>query len=202
MLRLLLALLVLLDGGLCYAVLVDGQEFYRENGLMENLQALLLVMGILVFAFYGFSLQGRDRVLSAFFSLLCFIFLFRELDVDRMVDVPQILVFLMADNRGRAIFVLAELVLLVMLAKDFRHFLTCRSLYLRSNLFLFLALSAVLLLVFSNLFDRKWVRLHPQAFFEEITEVTAYYFLFIAAVMSRSELRSIAAASSSRSESR
>lgn len=200
--RLLLVLLVLLNGWLFYAVLVDGQELYRENGVMENLQALMLVSSCLFFGIYAISQKGRDRLLSLFFSLLCFIFLFRELDVDRMASAPEILVFLMADNRGRALFVLAELVLLVMLAKDFRHFLTCRSLYLRSNLFLFLALSAVLLLVFSNLFDRKWVRLHPQAFFEEITEVTAYYFLFMAAVISRSELRSIAAASSSRPESR
>jgi len=127
--RNLIVLSVLLSGNLVlwYLAIGRGMDFiYEENSWMENIQAGVLLVSCVVFAFAGFALRGKHRALALFLAVLCFIFSFREVDVDEL-GVSTWLIFLLAEE-GRAIFFLVALVLLVLMLKDAEYYLGDRRL--------------------------------------------------------------------------
>ena len=117
--RNLIVLSVLLSGNLVlwYLAIGRGMDFiYEENSWMENIQAGVLLVSCVAFAFAGFALREKHRVVALFLAVLCFIFSFREVDVDEL-GVSTWLIFLLAEE-GRAIFFLVALVLLILMLKD------------------------------------------------------------------------------------
>lgn len=185
-----LLLLLLVNGIFSYLVLFKGSDIHRENNLLENLQAGTLFLACVIFAAAATGLKDRHRWMAAFFSILCFIFFFRELDIEKF-DVPQGIIFLLADNRGRSVFFIAAFAVLGVLVKHHRYFTAHRRTYLTSDMFIYTALSAVLLLVFSQMFDRKWVHVEQYILYEELSEFSAYYFLLVTAVISLREFKKI-----------
>jgi hypothetical protein len=192
-----LLLIALIDAVFIYLVKVEGSQIYRENHLIEDLQCVLLLLGCAAYLVSAWRLQGRHRTQTAFFGILCFIFFFRELDVEDF-DVPQIVIFLLADNRGRSIFFLIGFALLGLMGRDYRHYLAHRATYLRSDIFIYLAMAALLLLVGSQMFDRKWVYTNPQALYEEVSEFTAYYLMLVSGLISRRVLQGLPSESAPR----
>ena len=183
-----MAILIVLNLTLAFMVLVNNDEFiYKENSWIENIQVVMLLLSCLIFFISSLRLGGGEsRIMCASFSVLCFIFVFREVDVDKF-DVPQFIIFLLAEE-GRVIFFVAYFALIAMLAKEYHHYWSYKDIYLRSNFFMYLSIAAFLLLVFSHAFDRKWVVVEHQAFYEELSEISAYYMLLVAALFSHSEM--------------
>lgn len=179
-----LIVIAIIDAVFIYLVKARGSDIYIENHLIENLQCILLLLGSATYLVSAWRLQGRHRVVAAFFGILCFIFFFRELDVEDF-DVPQIFIFLLADNRGRSVFFLAGLILLGQMFRDRRHYINHRQAYLRSDIFIYMAMAATFLLIGSEMFDHKWVRANPQALYEEVSEFTAYALMLVSALISR-----------------
>lgn len=181
-----------------WVVIVASPEVYHagnnslEDTWVEHIQVLFLALATVGFAVQAFWQQGRYRVLCLFLMMLCFIFIFRELDVEDF-DVPQWVIFLFADNRGRAFFVVPTLILLGMVLQDWRHYLQNLRVYLKTPLFIALVLAAVLLLVFSQMFDRHWVSVAHNVLFEELSELSAYYLLLAMSVTARRPLAALQA---------
>ncbi len=144
------------------------------------------VASIMPDIFYFVITTGGGAVPHYVCIFFCFIFVFREVDVDKF-DVPQFIIFLLAEE-GRVIFFVAYFALIAMLAKEYHHYWSYKDIYLRSNFFMYLSIAAFLLLVFSHAFDRKWVVVEHQAFYEELSEISAYYMLLVAALFSHSEM--------------
>jgi hypothetical protein len=159
----------------------DMSHLYKENGLLENLQVifLLLTMSVLLVQFY-FRVNSH-RFFSLAGAFLCLVFILRELDVEKL-DVPRIVIVL-GSGCGRD--VLMSVMGLALLAYAVRNSTVLRGLlpgYL-CTLSLFTVFVGLLFLVFGGLFDKGWiVNMHNQ-FFEEILEMTGYYFMFAGVVV-------------------
>lgn len=190
--RNLIVLSVLLSGNLAlwYLAVGRGMDFiYEENSWMENIQAGVLLVSCVVFAFAGFALREKHRALALFLSVLCFIFSFREVDVDEL-EVSTWLIFLLAEE-GRAIFFVMALVLLALLLKDAKYYLANRMLYLRSSLGIHLVQAAILLVALSRAFEKDLFGFRHHVFYEELSELLAYCLLFVASLDLVKALRGI-----------
>ncbi|HJM65244.1 MAG: hypothetical protein CMN05_11495 [Roseibacillus sp.] len=190
--RNLIVLSVLLSGNLVlwYLAIGRGMDFiYEENSWMENIQAGVLLVSCVAFAFAGFALREKHRVVALFLAVLCFIFSFREVDVDEL-GVSTWLIFLLAEE-GRAIFFLVALVLLVLMLKDAKYYLGNRRLYLRSSLGIHLVQAAILLIVLSSAFEKDLFGFRDHVFHEELSELLAYCLLFAASLDLVKALREI-----------
>ena len=165
-----------------YLVIVfDRSSLYQENGLLENLQVifLLLTMSVLYLQFH-FRVNPH-RFFSVAGLFLCLVFILRELDVEKL-DVPQIVIVL-GSGCGRN--VLMSVLGLALLGYAVRNMNVLRELlpeylYRVSSVTVFVGF---LFLIFGGLFDKgNIVKVHNQ-FFEEILEMTGYYLMFAGAVI-------------------
>ena len=85
-----------------FLIFYGNQGLYGENGLLENIQAILLALG--TFLFLAPPQYNAYSSLRYALALLCFSFLLRELDVEQM-DIPVILQAL-GSGRGKRVLLL------------------------------------------------------------------------------------------------
>lgn len=177
----LFAFLVTLNAGLAYfSIYLGDASIYAENGLMENLQALFLALACVGYTLAIPKVHGRHRLLTSFLALLMFAFVFRELDVDKM-DVPEIFIFFLAE-KGRAFYFVPLVFMFLALLKDIKHYVKYIGLYLSSVTMVYFAIAAVLLIVFSTAFDKKWMGGAYSYYWEEAVELPAAILFFLSAV--------------------
>lgn len=181
-------LLIFVLGICCFdifaAYLVIGMEMPRlheENGLFENIQVLLLVITMAVFALQSIVRKNSHRVFPLAGSFLCMVFVLRELDVEKL-DVPQIFIVL-GSGTGRNVLMVALGVLLLIYA-----ILNFRSIRVFVPQFFFetsslTILAGLLFLVSGGLFDKEAIETVHYQFYEEILEVTGYYLMFAGSVI-------------------
>lgn len=161
---------------------------YKENGLLENLQALCLALSCLIFFVAGLRLQLTLRYVVFFFSWLSFVFLLRELDIEKL-DVPNIVIMFGA-GKGRAIFLIPLFAVMFYIVKNSRHYLVNFKVYLFSAMSAYIVLSA-LFLIASWPFDKALIDIPHRVFIEETVELAGYYFLTIAAIISSVNLKQL-----------
>ena len=177
------ALLVLLAVTLLLTYLVVGRGMdiiYQENNWLENLQVAVLLISCLVFALAGLTLRSRDRALALFLAILCFIFSFREVDVDEL-RVPGWLIFLLAEE-GRAVFFVVALIPLLRLLRSLRHYRDHWAHYMRASLGVYLLKAAFLLIVLSSAFEKNIFGDSYHVFAEELAEFVAYCLMLLASL--------------------
>ena len=80
-------------------VWLENTSVFSENGLLENVQALTLIITLFFFLAPTFNRFRSDRLLGVFFSFLTLSFILRELDIETF-DLPNILI-LMGSGQGR-----------------------------------------------------------------------------------------------------
>ncbi len=183
--------LLLMNGFLTYLVVFQGAEYiYRENGWVENLQVLLLVVASMIFALSSRQQKGVHRTICYFFSLLCFVFMFREVDFERIDGMPSFIVFMLAEQ-GRTVFFLGLLVLLVLMLKEIKFFWAHKAQYFQLPMVWSIIIAALMLIIFSHIFDRKIWMIEHRVFYEELSEMTSYYFILIASLFSFQELQNV-----------
>lgn len=156
-----------------FVIAFEYHHLHDEDHVFENLQALLLGLGVLLGSLLLRG-AGREFLLWAGLALLSFSLLLREIDLDQM-PVPAALQAL-GTSTGRALL-LAPLWLLLGFGfwrlRGRRAWL--REL-LRSPLFR-CQLLALALLVIAALFDRKLLPLEHPRLAEELLELNAYLFM-------------------------
>lgn len=157
-----------------FVVVFEYHHLHDENHLFENLQAILLGLGVLVSSLLLRS-TDRDVFVWAGLALLSFSFLLRELDLERL-PLPDLLQAA-GSGTGRAV-VLGSLWLawsagFMLRQRDKWRFI--RS-WVGSSTGICLAL-ALLLLIGSAVMDKELLPFAHPRLLEELFEINAYAFM-------------------------
>jgi len=176
------------SGICCFGIFVgylviglDMSHLHAENGLLENIQVILLTLTIVVFIMQYFFCENSHRFFSLAGSFLCLVFVLRELDVEDL-DLPQLIIMLGSGSGRNILMALLGLALFVYAVKNFRaiRVFIPAIFYETSSLTILVGL---LFLIFGGLFDKGYIENVYSQFFEEILEVVGYYLLFTGAVI-------------------
>ncbi|MFK7830221.1 MAG: hypothetical protein AB8B57_10615 [Congregibacter sp.] len=159
-----------------YAISMNDTSVHAENSLLENFQAACLASCVLAYLCLMPATQDQRLVFMAV-ALLCFSFLLRELDLERL-NVP---LFLQTLGSGRGRVLLLASLWISLIAYTLRSIdLKILSLekVLRSRMFRLLAAAFGLLLV-SALMDKNVFGLVHSRLFEELLEANAYLLIML-----------------------
>jgi len=155
-------------------------SIYIENGWLENTQVITLILSCIIFLIPLFGQKREDKLILLFFSLLCFSFILREVDVEDF-EIIAILKFL-GHGIGRNIMLSSGFIIIAVytmlnydyykdLAKEFIRSLAGR-----------LIIAAGFLLVIGSIFEHRDSILH-YVFLEEIFELLGYVLILITALL-------------------
>jgi len=166
------------------AYLVIGLEMtqlHEENGLLENIQVLLLALTIAAFFLQLYFRKNSHRIFPLSGSFLCLVFILRELDVEKL-NVPQIFIILGSGSGRNILMAVLGVSLLIYAIFNFRSIrLLLPQFFLKTSSLTILA--GVLFLVSGGLFDKEIIETVHYQFFEEILEVNGYYLMLAGAVI-------------------
>lgn len=181
---LLIFILVICCFDILVSYLVIGQgmtALHNENGLLENIQVVLLALSIAVFGLQLYLKKNSHCVFALAGSFLCLVFILRELDVEKL-DVPQVII-LLGSGLGRNVLMAGlGISLFVYAVIKFRSILKFLPQFFFETSSLTI-LVGLLFLVSGGVFDKGAVDLTYYQFFEEVLEVTGYYLMFTGAVL-------------------
>ncbi len=159
--------------------LFDNTSLYQENGLLENIQALLLFATFLTFLIPALYQKRNDKLILIFFALLSFNFILREVDVDEL-DIPNILI-LLGSGIGRKVLLAIGFISIIFYALLKAKYYTNLSInLLKSSTGILLFLSAVFLFM-GGFFEEAKFQHHT--YFEELSELTGYVLFFLASLI-------------------
>lgn len=161
------------------AFVLDNVAIYDENGPLETLQAILLAISCLVFLAPVVLKKGREKLILLFFSLLCYSFSLRELDVERL-NVHDAVKFLGSGIGRNTTLAVAFMAILVYAGFNFSYYKRAAILFIKSRPGILL-LIAGLLLFMADLFEKSHSLSH-NAFYEEILELCGYFFILASAL--------------------
>nr|WP_320136416.1 hypothetical protein [uncultured Amphritea sp.] len=184
-------LLVTLTGVFVYN-LDDQVTIYKENGVLENLQAGILLLTCFYMVRVGKNLQGSSRYAAWMFAWICLAFFFREFDV-RKTDWPEP-AHMIFGKPGQYIWFLPLFYILAQVFRNIRFYLRNTLLYLLSPMMLYVILGGVLLII-AGIFDKQVIPTENK-FWEEYLEIAADAYLFLAALLAPSSFRNIEAKAS------
>lgn len=183
--------IAVLDAIFIYFVIAKGfDDLYRENSWAENLQVVILAIAMVIFAITAYKQTGRERILASLFTMICFAFIFREIDFDKIDGMPSFLVYMLAED-GRGFFLAIILGLLANLSRDIKFYFQHFKTYITSPVVFYFCLLAPFMLIFSDLFDQKRWMVDHRVFFEELAEMTAYCFMLCSAIFSAESLHKL-----------
>ncbi|MDT8387870.1 MAG: hypothetical protein RQ736_10165 [Thiogranum sp.] len=158
--------------------------WYQENGLLENIQLLLLLLcgGVLVVQLF-FCTESLQRLTVLAALLLVFTFFIRECDLRLYGAAPAVTYF--SDGDGRYwLLIPLWLGLGFSIVRDQQAGMRKLWQLLSSRTGVLLLLSAALLAV-SVLLDKSVLQMVPSRFYEEWLEVNGYLLLLAAALSLR-----------------
>ncbi|MBS9777657.1 MAG: hypothetical protein KGV50_02730 [Gammaproteobacteria bacterium] len=160
-----------------YEIGINYPAFYSENGLLENSEVIVLFFAMMTFLL-GLP-QSEFKSIAYFSSAVCFAFILRELDVEKL-NVPDIFV-LLGSGKGRNILLAGVFILgLYFLAKQIK--ISMIKPLICSKLFITLLFSPVFF-VASWICDKEVINAPSLVLFEEISEFNAYFIIFMASII-------------------
>lgn len=149
---------------------------FSEAGLLENMQNLVILASGLMF-FFAFIKQGNthnDMWITLFFVVLCYTFICREVDFERL-NMPEWSVFLF-HGKGRNISIaIAFAIIGIFALKDYKNYIKKSKELILSSRGMLLILAAVALgtgSVCEHALDSEY--------FEELLELVGYSCLLTA----------------------
>jgi uncharacterized membrane protein YGL010W len=172
-----------------YAVFVLHKvDVYVENGLLENTQAILLAIACVVF-FTPIIIEKRsDKLILLFCSLICYVFVLRELDVQSL-DIPAALKVI-GYGAGRNTTVAAALIAIFVYAGfNFSYYKTAAIDFLKSKHGILMIIGCGFL--FLGDFFEKYDSMIHHVYFEEVSELCGNVFILLAAFAAGSSLNSV-----------
>lgn len=185
-----ISILLIINMVCAYFMFVNGNDYiYKENGPMENLQAILLVISCIVFLTSSLHLEKHQKLVLLSCFLLCFSFLLREIDIEAF-DIHSFLI-LIGSGVGRNIMLsIAWICIAIYAGFNYRYYRGKLGLYILSETGILLMIGAAFFIV-GDLFDRKIIKVTYNTFYEELAELNGYYFILWGALVSRSSLQGI-----------
>lgn len=156
----------------------------REDSIVESTQAILITLGMIVFAYHAFRSKERESKLVSFgLSLLALTFLLRELNVETF-DIPSFLIMIGSGSGRNLLLVSLWIILLILTFKDKNFEKNKVVTFLNSTQGQLLMFSALMLVLGSmmdkNVFSLQYVVTN---FYEELLELLGYVYLFFASIL-------------------
>ena len=154
---------------------------YSESGCFEVAQDIILCFALIVFVLASLMRGNRqEKLITVFFAILTYTFILRELDFEKM-GLPDWLVFLF-HGKGRNISIAIAFIIVGILAlRDYKNYIAKSIEFMLSKRGALMIIAGVLLLV-GGLFD-KMDKLPNNEFFEEVFELSGYFFYTSVAIM-------------------
>jgi hypothetical protein len=164
----------------------DQAGIYAENGLIENMQASLLAVSCIVYLAAAAFAKKPGKLIPLFFSLLCYSFVLRELDMEKF-NIPYALKFL-GSGAGRNATIAAAFIAILAIAAlgDFRYYAKAAIGFIKSRAGILLIAGGVFILIGD--FFEKFEGIVDHVYFEEITELFAYVLILLSALAARSSM--------------
>lgn len=161
-----------------YTVFItENESIYKENGIVENTQVFILFITFLAFIIPSFYQNRNDKLIFIFFSLLILNFMLRELDVEEF-NLPKILIIIGAGIGKKILLAIGFTSILLYATFDIKHYLHLSNELLRSKAGS-LIFTAPVFLFLGGFFEDAQFQHHE--YFEEISELTGYILLLLAA---------------------
>lgn len=183
-----------------YSVFSDNHtHIYAENGLIENIQAFLLVIACIVYLATVAIEKRSDKLILLFCSLLCFSFLLRELDVEEF-DIPQALIFIGHGVGRNTTQAMAFFAIFTYAASNRSYYKKASVEFAKSRPGWLLITGGVFLLV-GDFFEKRNGILH-HVFFEEIAELFGYVLILLSSISANSFMSRITTRSSGHGKAR
>lgn len=158
---------------------LNNASFYQENGMLENIQVLLLFVTFLIFLLPTLYQKRNDKLIFGFFSLLILNFILRELDVEEL-DVPKILI-LIGSGIGRKVLLAIGFVSILLYASfNYKYYANLSKELLQSRAGALIFISPVFLFL-GGFFEEA--QFQHNEYFEEISELIGYILLFFVALI-------------------
>jgi hypothetical protein len=162
-----------------------------ENGFIENVQVAVLAVAFVLWLVslkdaVPFKEDGFHPLFAAFFALLAYIVMGRELTWLEVVGLPEA----QADLLELCSVVIA-LVLLLSFALIWLLKVTNRSRILKHFLLsetFKLALISLFFVLLGDAFEKNLFHVNTHQFFEEMAELTGYLFIMLSAIVFRKQL--------------
>lgn len=158
-----------------------------ENGPVENVQALALLLSGMVYLRIAFR-EKRAALTASSLALLCLSLLLRELDIDSpALGVSYIVIFFVQGGGRNAMLPALWALVLLFAARDFRGYVARMIAYLKST-------SGLLLIAAGGVTALGWIfdHLTPigalSMFCEEFIEMNGYALLLLGALHARRDL--------------
>ncbi|MBC7901920.1 MAG: hypothetical protein H7Y27_00795 [Gemmatimonadaceae bacterium] len=149
------------------------------------MQAILLVIGCIVFLVPVALHKESGKLILLFCSLLCYSFVVRELDVE-LLNVPAAIKFLCSGVGRNTTLAVAFSAMLLYALSRFSYYKKAVVLFLGSLPGILLMLGGVLLVV-GDLFEKRYSLGH-HVFFEEFLELSGYVSLLLSSLAANSGL--------------
>jgi len=160
-------------------VILDKDTIYAENGLLENLQVLTLLVSCITFFTPVINQKRKDKSMLLFFSLLSLAFILREVDVERL-DVPSILIFLGSGVGRNTLLSLGFIAIIIYAVLNFTHHKKLAKLFFSSRGGVLLIFAGIFLITGDRFEHHGPKDLH--VFIEEMFELLGYVFMLVAAL--------------------
>ena len=163
--------------GSSYYVFNHHSQIYAEDGLIENIQASFLAIACLVYLAVAVLDKKSKTLILLFCSLLCYGFVLRELDVEKL-NVPSV-IKLIGSGVGRNASVGAAFVAILIYVgvSGFTHHIKTAVAFFKTKSGLLLLAAAVFLFV--GEFFEKQTELSFHVFYEEMFELLGYIFILL-----------------------
>jgi len=158
--------------------ILDNVAIYAENGPLEILQAVLLTMSCIVFLVAVAFQKQPARLICLFCAVLCYSFVVRELDVERL-NVHRYIKFIGSGVGRNTTLAVAFTAILVYAGFNFSCYKKAVIQFLKSRPGISLMVGGLLLLL-GSVFEKNHSILY-NAYFEEILELFGYVFVLLTA---------------------
>ncbi len=161
-----------------------GGELAQENGVLENTQIVLLLLSGLIFVIQSFRVERNYRIIFWMGAWLSPSIIFRELDIEKLA-VPQWLIWIGSGTGRNLIMGFGWIALCVLAIKSYSKLKGSFRRIARSRMAI-LIYSTVIILLLGSLFEHGTIPVEHGMFWEEISEMMAYFLLLLASVFSGS----------------
>lgn len=169
-----------------HAVFVLGNTtVYAENGPIESLQAILLATSCIVFLLPVVLNREPGKLIPLFLALLCYSFLVRELDVERL-NVPDFVKFIGSGIGRNTTLAVGFISLLTYAGTRFSYYKNASIQFLKSRPGILLMLGGLLMVVGGVCEKSHSIPQH--AFFEEFFELWGYVFILLSSITANGDI--------------
>jgi hypothetical protein len=158
--------------------ILNNTDIYVENGLLENIQAILLIISCIVFLIPIAVEKNPEKLILLFCSLLCYSFILREVDFDEL-DVNDTIKYFFSGVFRNISITVAFIVLFSCAAFRFSYYINASISFIRSKSGILL-MSGGFLLITGDLLEKSSSIIH-HVYWEELLELCGCCFILLSA---------------------